>query len=244
MADNLYVYGKHPVMDVLSRYPKTLKQIWLKDTLLRRTFEEFTQLAEKNGVPVSFVKEKELDIKVGEVNHQGVVALSRPYEYGSFEELLKNLSRADEGTVVILDHIEDVQNFGAIIRSCAAFGVMAVCVSEHHQAPVTSAVFKTSAGTLYQVPVVQIGNINQAIEKLKKAGAWVYGLEGESGSPLPKVEFPGKTVIVVGSEAEGIRAKTRELCDELVAIPMADGVESLNASVSVAITLYEVNRKK
>jgi 23S rRNA (guanosine2251-2'-O)-methyltransferase len=103
--------------------------------------------------------------------------------------------------VVILDHIEDVHNFGAIIRSCAAFGVMAVCVSEHHQAPVTSAVFKTSAGTLYQVPIVLIGNINQGIEKLKKAGAWVYGLEGETGNPLGRVDFPEKTVVVVGGEA-------------------------------------------
>jgi 23S rRNA (guanosine2251-2'-O)-methyltransferase len=243
MADTLYIYGKHPVRDILARFPHTLKNIWIKESLKEKSVDEIVELAKKGKIPVSFATEKDLDAKVGDVNHQGVIALSKPYDYGSFDELVSNLAKAEKGTVVILDHIEDVHNFGAIIRSCAAFGVMAVCVSEHHQAPVTSAVFKTSAGTLYQVPIVLIGNINQGIEKLKKAGAWVYGLEGETGNPLGRVDFPEKTVVVVGGEAEGIRAKTRELCDELVAIPMKEGVESLNASVSVAITLYEVGRK-
>jgi 23S rRNA (guanosine2251-2'-O)-methyltransferase len=147
MADTLYIYGKHPVRDILARFPHTLKNIWIKESLKEKSVDEIVELAKKGKIPVSFATEKDLDAKVGDVNHQGVIALSKPYDYGSFDELVSNLAKAEKGTVVILDHIEDVHNFGAIIRSCAAFGVMAVCVSEYHQAPVTSAVFKTSAGS-------------------------------------------------------------------------------------------------
>jgi len=139
--------------------------------------------------------------------------------------------------LVILNEVTDPYNVGAIIRSAAGFGASAVLIPSHNQAPVTGIVAKASAGTVFSIPIVGINNENQTIMDLKKRGYWIYGLAGEGDHELPKEKFDAPAVFVVGSEGQGLREKTREHCDILLRIPMARSVESLNASVSAAVTL-------
>lgn len=246
---DFYIYGRNPVMEKLLHEPRTLKRIFIKAGTKLNGFDEIRALALKNRIPVESIEEKEITkILKDEVSHQGIIALSKPFEYTNFEEWIQTVDTGILPTVLILDHIMDVSNLGAIIRSATAAGVTAIIVAELNQAPVTSAVFKTSAGTVGRVPVIQVGNLNQIIERLKKASFWVVGLamsdaEGNS-TDLWQYSFDTPTAVVVGGEGDGIREKTAEHCDTILSIPMEQGVESLNASVSTALVCYEIMRQR
>jgi 23S rRNA (guanosine2251-2'-O)-methyltransferase len=152
-------------------------------------------------------------------------------------------------TVLVLDHIMDVSNIGAMIRSAVGMGVDAIIVAELNQAPITSAVFKTSAGTVGRIPIIQVGNINQCIETLKESKFWIVGLsshtvEGKVSDKLWKYSFDAHTAVIIGNEGDGVRAKTLEHCDSVLQIPMHNDVESLNASVTAGIVCYEIMRQR
>lgn len=140
--------------------------------------------------------------------------------------------------LVLLDELQDPQNVGAIIRSAAAFGVAGVLLPEHNQAPVTDAVISVSAGTAYQVPLVQIGNVNQTIRDLKERGFWIYGLDSKAEKNLSAEHFDAPAIFILGNESKGIRQKTREYCDVLLRIPLRPDCDSLNVAASAAIALH------
>jgi 23S rRNA (guanosine2251-2'-O)-methyltransferase len=171
--------------------------------------------------------------------HQGIIgrvslrALVRPYK-----EFIETLEITPDTSVVVLGELQDPHNVGAVIRSAAAFGVSAVLIPEHNQAPVTGAVVKVSAGMAFRVPLVQIGNVNATLEDLKRRGFWIYGLEGEAKQSLVDEEFEKATALVLGNEGNGIRMKTLELCDIPLSIPMSPECESLNVAASAAVALY------
>ena len=143
----------------------------------------------------------------------------------------------------MLDELQDPHNVGAIIRSAAAFGATGVLLPEHNQAPVTGTVIKTSAGMVFRIPLVKIGNVNQTLRLLKEKGYWVYGLAMDGSSNLQKTTFDTPVVFVIGNEGEGIRQKTLELCDIKITIPMNPRCESLNAAVAASVVLYEWSRE-
>lgn len=157
--------------------------------------------------------------------------------------LIRGLEITPSTSLVILNEITDPHNVGAIIRSAAAFGVAGVLIPTHNQAPITGAVAKASAGMVFAMPIVAINNENQTIEDLKKRRFWIYGLAGEGKNEIYKEKFDAPAVFVVGSEGEGLRAKTREHCDILLRIPMHPRTESLNASVSAAVVLAEWSKQ-
>ena len=138
-----------------------------------------------------------------------------------------------------MDELEDPHNVGAIIRSAAGFGASAILLAKHRQSPITGVVTKASAGTIDRVPLVRIGNINDAIVKLKEKGFWILGLDGDGDQSLFEIDMKMPVCIVVGGEGKGIREKTLDNCDIKVRIPMENKVESFNASVSAALVLYE-----
>lgn len=248
MTHDFYIYGRKPVLEQLMHDPRALKRIYIKDAVKQSGFEEIRALAKKNNIPVNAIDEKEITkVLKDEVVHQGIIALSKPFEYANFDTWIHAIDLKTLPTVLVLDHIQDVSNLGAIIRSATAAGVSAIIVAELNQAPITSAVYKTSAGTVGRIPIIQVGNINQIIEKLKKAGFWVAGLAaGEENRPttLWQYQFDTPTAVVVGSEGEGLREKTIEHCDIIISIPMENKVESLNASVSSALVCYEIMRQR
>lgn len=147
------------------------------------------------------------------------------------------------GAVVLMHEMNDPHNVGAIIRSAAAFGALGVIVPTHNQSPISETVERVSVGTIHNVPIVKVVNINTAILKLKDAGFWIYGLTEKGSDSIYKTEFDKKTVIVVGNEHSGIAPEALKKCDFKIKIPIDKKVDSLNASVSASIALYEFSRQ-
>jgi 23S rRNA (guanosine2251-2'-O)-methyltransferase len=236
-GDKIYIYGKHALFEALSSSPKSVKKVFLAHTVDDLKLRE---LIRKNNIPVAELSPKAVPRNIEEeTSHQGVIALVslenlvRPYN-----EFVQNLKVTPDTCLVLMDELQDPHNVGAIIRSCAGFGISGVLLPQHNQAPITGTVVKVSAGMAFKIPLVAIGNVNGTIEDLKKRGFWIYGLEGTSTHPLDKEKFDQPTLFVLGNESHGIRQKTREYCDVLLRIPMNPQLESLNVAASTAVTLY------
>lgn len=239
-----YIYGKKPVEELLLRNPENVIRIFVSDTLSETS--ELSSYTRNYRIPMNKVGRKQLKEYVGDVNDQGVVALVRTAPYQEFNTWLPTLNTENNPAVVILDHIEDTHNFGAILRTAAAFGVAGVIVAKDHQAPLNGTVFKTSAGAAITIPVVQVSNINQAIKKLQDAGFWIAALETPKSENdiIWKHTFDTPMAFVAGSEGKGISHKTKEYSDFTVSLPLESTVESLNVSVAVACVLSEWKRQQ
>ncbi|HTY39475.1 MAG TPA: 23S rRNA (guanosine(2251)-2'-O)-methyltransferase RlmB, partial [Candidatus Paceibacterota bacterium] len=197
-------------------------------------------------VTVTVMKSREADRMVGdETAHQGVIAVIDPgMLLRDFDDFAKTLEPTPETMLVLLDELTDPHNVGAIIRSAAAFGAAGVLIPSHNQAPITGAVIKASAGMVFRVPLVSIGNVNYTVDRLKKdIDIRTYGLEMNGATVVTEEPFDAPALIIVGNEGKGIRQKTLERCDTTLRIPMDPRCESLNASVSAAVVLYAWSTK-
>lgn len=242
---DLYIYGRHTVEEALEEQPENLDKIFLRDTLQSGSVRTILDRASQHRIPVSHVPGPKLYDLVGKVNDQGVVALMSAVSYLDYGEWIdEELDKNNNPAILLLDEIEDPRNVGAIVRTAAAAGIEAILVPKHRQAPINSAVYKTSAGTADRIPIVRIGNMNQTIMDLKEEGFWIGGLDQEGEDPLWDQEFDVPMAFVIGSEEDGISQKTLEHCDFHISIPMHNRVPSLNASVSAAILCYEWLRQR
>lgn len=236
ISNKIYCHGKHAVFEALSNIPQAVNQIMTSPDF---DDKNVLNLAKKHNIPRG-----KFDTSSAPKGHQGIMAQillsSLVHDEKTF---LESLPVSTNTCLVILGELEDPHNVGAVIRSAAAFGATAVLIPEHNQAPITGTVVKVSAGMAFRIPLVRVMNINNTIRDLKKKGFWIYGLEGESKHSIHDEKFDSPTVIVLGNESEGIREKTKELCDVLLSIPMDPRCESLNAAVSAAVTLYAWNVK-
>jgi 23S rRNA (guanosine2251-2'-O)-methyltransferase len=232
----IFIYGKHALTEALENAPKAVQKVFLAPSV---DDQKLKQLITKRGLSINALRDSgAYDVERG-ASHQGVIAqITIGGLMRSYDEFISQLSITPNTSLVLLDELQDPHNVGAIIRSAAAFGVSGVLIPEHNQAPVTGAVVKVSAGMTFRVPLITIGNVNQTLRDLKDAGFWIYGLAGEGTSSLPHEQFERPSVIVVGNEGDGIRQKTRELCDTLISIPMDPRCESLNAAAAAAVSLY------
>lgn len=173
------------------------------------------------------------------------------FSYSNFLEWQKTLDLNKKNLILILNNVEDVHNFGAIIRTAAAVGARGIIVEKVRQAPVNETVLKTSAFNLLKIPIVEVSNINQAIEKMKERNFWIYGLdmfdknlqEVSVSDNIFQQKFDKNTVLVLGSEGKGLAELVKKKCDFIVSIPMENQVESLNVSVSAAVAMYEWKRQ-
>ena len=236
--EKIYIYGKHALMEALAHAPQTVKKVFLSPEV---NDPELRTLLRERNLTAGVLKTKELDHLVGrETAHQGVIAVTDP---GSlmldFKQFLAGLRPTEKTMLVLLDELTDPHNVGAIIRSAAGFGAAGVLIPEHNQAPITGTVVKTSAGMAFRIPLVSIGNVNQAVDALKKEGFRTYGLVMNGSQSLVDEKFDAPALFIVGNEGEGIRQKTMERCDVSLKIPMNARTESLNASVSAAVVLYQ-----
>ncbi|GAA4765617.1 23S rRNA (guanosine(2251)-2'-O)-methyltransferase RlmB [Citricoccus nitrophenolicus] len=209
---------------------------------------EALKLAAERGVPVLENSKPELDRMTDDSVHQGLVLQVPPYQYAEPLELAREaLERWEKGYAtapplfIALDGITDPRNLGAILRSAASFSAHAVVVPSRRSVGVTATAWKTSAGAAARVPVAQAGNLNTALKELKKLGVFVLGLDGGGDRSLPGLPLATEPVcLVVGSEGKGLSRLVRENCDQIVSIPIASEMESLNASMAVGISLYEI----
>ena len=219
----MYVYGKNVAKELNSKIEKAYVVNNFKDK----------ELLKKINAPIVFVDKKKLDSMVDGV-HQGIVLKIADYEY-------KDISEISSDIIVILDHLEDPHNLGAIIRTCEAAGINDIILPKDRSVQVNSTVMKTSAGCLDRVNLYQVTNLVQAITHLKKQGFWIIGTDME-GTDYKKLDYKGKIAIIIGNEGNGMSRLVKESCDFIASIPMYGKVNSLNASVAAGIILFEARR--
>jgi 23S rRNA (guanosine2251-2'-O)-methyltransferase len=183
---------------------------------------------------------EELERLCGSPDHQGVVAVVDPYPYAEPSSLLA----PDDALVVVLDQVQDPHNLGAVCRAAEVAGAVGVVIPERRAASVTAAACKASAGAVEHLPVARVRNIADWLGEAKEAGAWVYGAAAEADRPYTDVDWSGRAVVALGSEGSGLRPRVAETCDELISIPVAGRVQSLNASVAAAVVLFEARRQR
>lgn len=190
---------------------------------------EILEYCEKNNIKCQQVTNDYLN-KMVKGNHQGIVLEISDYKYFNLNDIEGNF-------LVMLDHLEDPHNFGAIIRTCAAAGVTSIIIPKDRAVKITDTVVKTSAGTINKVKIIMISNLVDAIKKLKKQGFYIYGADA-AGDNYQKIDFSGKKVLIIGNEGKGISPLVKKNCDFLISIPLENNVESLNASVAAGILIY------
>lgn len=227
----MIVYGKNVIEAVIThqrRIHKLYLQKGLKNPFFSRTSID-PIILDKNAFTQKFGS-----------SAQGIAADVDDY----ITYPLSALDNHDRFSVLVLDGITDPYNFGAIIRSAQAFNMDAIIIRKNRSVSITPVVVKASAGTIETMKIIEVTNISDTLEKLKDKGAWIYGLAGEGHVLVDDVDYPDKSVLVLGSEGEGISRLVKKHCDVLLKIPMEDSVESLNVSVASAIACYILFRKR
>jgi 23S rRNA (guanosine2251-2'-O)-methyltransferase len=195
------------------------------------------------GIPLLEVTKTELDRMTGFNGHQGLAARVPAYEYAHADDLIDDArNNQEEPLIVVLDHITDPRNLGAIVRSAAGFGAHGVVIPERRSASMTAAAWKTSAGAAARIKVAQTVNLTRQIKAYQDAGCMVVGLDMDGDLTLSTLGdlATGPLVVVVGSEGDGLSRLVAENCDHIVSIPMVNAVESLNAGVAASVTLYAI----
>lgn len=201
--------------------------------------------ARKKNIRVQFVDKQVLDKESETKRHQGVIAYTTDYEYYDLEDIIAERRSEKGGFVILCDGIEDVHNLGSILRVAECAGADGVVIPKSGGASVTESVIRISAGAAEHIKVAKAVNLNQAVEKLQKAGYWTYALEA-GGEDIYEEDFSGNVALIVGGEDSGVKRLTKEKCDKILSIPLQGNVNSLNASVALGIAAYEVvrNRRK
>jgi 23S rRNA (guanosine2251-2'-O)-methyltransferase len=197
-------------------------------------------LAESRGIEVDRVPRLMLDDATRGANHQGVALEAEPYRYTPFEEIVEA-----PGAVLVLDHVQDPQNVGTLLRAAEAAGVAGIVLPQDRAVDITPAVVKASAGAVEHLRIATVPNLARALETLKRNGRWVAGLDaGPGATDLFVTEVPTPVALVVGAEGSGLGANLRKTCDLLLALPMHGRVASLNAATAGSIALYELLRRQ
>ena len=237
-----YVYGINPVTELLDSNVD-INKIWILSGERSVELEEILKKAKEQKVVVVYTDKNKLNNMA--LNNQGVVASVNPFKYSEVYEILEEAKNKNEDPfIVILDKVTDSQNLGAIVRSAEAAGVHGIIIPKRNSAQVTSATNKTSAGAISHIKIARVSNIVNTINELKNEDIWVIGTSLEAKDYYINTNLSGAIAIVIGNEEKGISRIVKENCDLLVKIPMIGKIESLNASVSAGILLYEVVRQK
>jgi 23S rRNA (guanosine2251-2'-O)-methyltransferase len=246
VGDSEWVAGRNPVVEALRAHlPVTTLYVAEgaeRDGRLREAF----RITADRGVAVLEVSRSELDRLTGGAVHQGLAAKVPPYEYAHPDDLLDRAAEVGEKPLIVaLDSVTDPRNLGAVVRSAAGFGAHGVVVPERRSAGMTAGAWKTSAGAAARVPVAQATNLPRQLKAYQAAGCMVVGLAADGDVSLPDLDLAdGPLVVVVGSEGNGLSRLVAETCDQIVSIPMASTLESLNAGVAASIALYAIARKR
>ena len=241
VADPRLLFGRNAVLESLRGRRPAPSRVWLAEGMKRdERVEEIRSLALAAGVPVEEAPRLMLDDLTTHANHQGVVLDPADYPYVDLEDLIDT-----SGTILILDHIQDPQNFGSLIRAGDATGIAGVVLPQDRSVAVTPSVVNASAGAVEHVPVALVANLNRAVEKLIDAGYWVAGLAGDEAGAVDlfEADLPSPLALVVGSEGRGISQQVRGKCQLLLKLPMTGKVASLNAASAGTVALYEVVRQ-
>ncbi len=245
MADRQIVYGWHAVTTLLERNPAAVDSLQIAAGDERRR-AALGATAAAAGIRVAAVSRSELDRQYPDATHQGVVAVLRAAAQTLTDRQLPAFLEAlpAPALLLVLDGVQDPHNLGACLRSADAAGAQAVIMPRDRAAGLTPVVYKVACGAAQTVPVFAVTNLARTLRMLKQAGIWLYGASDRAPQSLHETDLTGPLALVLGSEGRGLRRLTAELCDFLVAIPMAGVVESLNVSVAAGVLLFEARRQR
>lgn len=246
MAD--YIEGKRPVIEAL-RTHVPIREIFLADNLVHDGLvKDVLRKAKNLNIPVKTVPRRDLDKRSERESHQGIMATTKPFEYVNVQTILDDAAKhAAENNgaalVILLDHITDAGNLGAIARSAEVVGASGIIIPNKRSARVTAATYKTSAGAISHLNISQVANIASTIERLKKEGYWITGASEHATDIIWDTDLKGKAALVMGAENEGLSRLTQEICDFLVKLPQAGKVNSLNVAQAATTCMYEWMRQ-
>jgi len=228
----MYIYGKNVVKEYLSQ-KNQIKKAYIYNKF---NDNEILNKLKSQNININYLEKYDLN-KIESGNHQGIILEVDDYSYESLDEI------ENEEIIVILDHIEDPHNFGAIIRTCEAAGIKGIIIPKDRSVKVNSTVMKVSVGTIKNVNIAMVNNLVNTIKELKQKGYWIIGTDMQ-GTDYKQIDYSGKIVLVVGNEGTGMSRLVKENCDFIATIPMKGKVNSLNASVATALVIYEAVRNR
>jgi len=243
LTPDAQIEGRHPVLEAL-RAGRPLRKLVVARGSAARSLQRLVGEARRRGIPVQEVETAVVDRLARTRSPQGVIAYAAAHGVVGLEDLLgRAKSRGEAPFILLLDGVEDPGNLGAILRSADAVGGHGVVIPQRRAAGLTPAVAAASAGAIEHMPVAQVPNLSQAIERLKADGVWVIGADPGAQQILYDAALRPPIALVVGSEGRGLSRLVRERCDALVRIPMHGETASLNVSVAAALVLFEVRRQ-
>ena len=225
----MYVHGKNVAIELLKNNKKISKVFLYKNFNDRNIITDL----QKQNINIEWLEKYELDKLVNQ-GHQGIILEVPDYKYANIEDFINN----ENALVVILDHLEDPHNLGAIIRTCEAAKVDGIIIPKDRSVSVNGTVMKVSAGALENVEIAQVTNLVRTMQDLKKNGFWIVGTD-MNGRDFEEIDYKGKIAIVIGNEGKGLGRLVREECDFIASIPMFGKTNSLNASVAAGIIIYK-----
>ncbi len=229
----MLVYGRNVAKEVLQN-PEKVKKVTLLEGFKEK---DIISLLEKNKIKVQYLDKKGFS-KFDKYSHQGIILDIEDFSYTNYKDLLD----IEDAKIVILDHLEDPHNLGAIIRTCEAAGIYGIIIPKDRSVDINSTVMKTSAGALENMKVSKVTNIVSTIKDLKDHGFWVVGTAMEGNYDFKEIDYSGKIALVIGNEGNGMSKGVTDVCDYIAKIPMKGKINSLNASVAAGIMIYEMIR--
>ena len=243
MEKNLDIYGIRTVIEAIKSGDKTIDKIFIQIGLTGRLINELEALIRKNKLKSSYVPAQKLN-RLSKKNHQGVIARISPIKFYEINQIIEKIEQKKDALILILDKINDVRNFGAIIRTAEVSGVDAIIIQNESSAPINADTVKTSAGGVFNVPICKVSHIKDAIYHLKSSKIMVIAASEKAEKNIYDLSLKNPVAIIMGSEERGISSSILKLSDEIVKLPMFGKIESLNVSVASGIFLYEVIRQR
>jgi 23S rRNA (guanosine2251-2'-O)-methyltransferase len=227
----MLVYGRNVAKEVLQN-PEKVKKVTLLEGFKEK---DIISLLEKNKIKVQYLDKKGFS-KFDKYSHQGIILDIEDFNYTDYEDFLS----VPDAKIVILDHLEDPHNLGAIIRTCEAAGIYGIIIPKDRSVDINSTVMKTSAGALENVKIAKVTNLVSVIDDLKENGYWIVGTSLNGKLDYRDVDYTGKIALIIGNEGNGMSKAVEDSCDYLTKIPMYGKINSLNASVAAGIMIYEM----
>ena len=239
------IYGIHPLQEALKSSHLQIEKILIGTQTLHPPLQSILEIANTREIPVTFTTRESLDRMTKGGVHQNVVGLVKETPYTDIGEILSHWKKqGTKALFLILDGIQDPQNFGSLIRTGLGCGAHGIVIPKDRSVGITPVVIKASAGATTHLPITRVVNIAATIDLLRKEGIWVYGASGEAKDLIYQLDLNIDLAIVIGAEGKGIRPLVKKKCDRLFSIPMKGPLSSFNASVSGGMILYEVMRQR
>ena len=242
MEKNTEIYGIRAVIEAINS-SKDIDKVFIQTGLKGKLIGQLESLIRKNKINFSYVPTQKLD-RLSKKNHQGVIARIAPIKFYTIDSFSEVLEKSNNPFVLILDQINDVRNFGAIIRTAEISGVDGIIIQNSSSAPVNSDTIKTSAGAIFNIPICKVNHIKDAIYRLQSMNISIISASEKSEKNIYDVDLKVPLAIIMGSEQKGINKSVINLSNESVKLPMYGKIESLNVSVACGIFLYEVVRQR